>query len=285
LPELERLFSTQMLAALPLIRPPIVHHDGRSRPARGLIEPLRRLHTTLALGDMLDGNRENLPRTILLVSPDAGDGRSTLIANLARVQADAGDRVAVIEADFRRPTLTRLLDVSEGNGLAEVLAGKVEPSVAMQRVPSSSAGLEASPAEAPGRIDTVAGAQSTGSGWVLLSGGPVANPPAALASEAMTDLLRTMREDFDYVLIDAPPPLEVSDVIPLFHQVDGILILARLGHTREVSVERLALLLARSATVPILGVVANCAPRRDIQRYGFVWAPVAPSRRRKLIGR
>jgi tyrosine-protein kinase len=285
LPELERLFSTQILAALPTVRPPVVRRDGRSRPAKGLIEPLRRLHTTLALGDMLDGNRENVPRTILVVSPDAGDGRSMLIANLARVQADAGDRVAVIEADFRRPTLKRLLDVSEGNGLAEVLAGKVELSVAMQRVPSSSSGLEAAPAEGPGRIDTIANAESPGSAWVLLSGGPVANPPAALGSEAMTDLLRTTREDFDYVLIDAPPPLEVSDAIPLFHQVDGILVLARLGHTREVSVERLALLLARSATVPLLGVVANCAPRTDIQRYGFVWAPVAPSRRRKLIGR
>jgi Mrp family chromosome partitioning ATPase len=281
LAEVEALFHTQILAALPTVKAPVLRPDGVRAPAKSLVEPLRRLQTTLQLGDMLDGPRERGPRMILFVSADAGDGRSTLVANLARVQADGGARVAIVEADFRRPTQARLLDVSGPNGLAEVLAGKVDVGVAMQSVKASFHGLDGEPAGADGVLES----DRSGSVSVLLSGGPVANPPALLASDAMAELLRSLAEDFDYVLIDAPPPLEVSDVMPLLPRVDGIVFVARIGHTRDVSAERLAELLGRTASAPLLGVVANCVPRKDIQRYGFAWALSAPGRRRKPIGR
>jgi Mrp family chromosome partitioning ATPase len=87
------------------------------------------------------------------------------------------------------------------------------------------------------------------------------------------------------VLIDAPPPLEVSDAMPLLPAVDGVLMVARIGHTRDVSAQRLAQLLGRTASAPVLGAVVNCVPRKDIERYGFTWAPAGPGGRRKLIGR
>jgi Mrp family chromosome partitioning ATPase len=97
-------------------------------------------------------------------------------------------------------------------------------------------------------------------------------------------MLRSIADEFDYMLIDAPPPLEVSDVVPLLPVVDGVLIVARVGHTRDVSARRLAQLLRSTASAPLLGVVANCVPRKDIKRYGFASAPTAPRQRRKLIG-
>ncbi len=85
----------------------------------------------------------------------------------------------------------------------------------------------------------------------------------------MQELLRSAAADFDYVLVDAPPPLQVSDVMPLLRTVDGIVLVARLEHTREASAERLAQLLARTSAAPVLGVIANCASRADLRRYGF----------------
>ncbi|HEX8715210.1 MAG TPA: hypothetical protein VF706_06530, partial [Solirubrobacteraceae bacterium] len=75
-------------------------------------------------------------------------------------------------------------------------------------------------------------------------------------------------DDFDYVLIDAPSPLEVSDVIPLLKLVDGVVVVARAGHTRETSAQRLVQVLGQ-AGAPVLGTVANCLARKEIERYGF----------------
>jgi succinoglycan biosynthesis transport protein ExoP len=117
--------------------------------------------------------------------------------------------------------------------------------------------------------------------FVLTSGEAIANPPALLASRTMSELLSSIAEDFDRVLIDAPPPLEVSDVMPLLHSVDGLLLVARVGHTRVTSAQRLAELLRRTASAPVLGVVANHVKRSDIERYGFSWKASRKRRRRK----
>ncbi|HLL91779.1 MAG TPA: hypothetical protein VK252_02475, partial [Solirubrobacteraceae bacterium] len=120
---------------------------------------------------------------------------------------------------------------------------------------------------------------------VLVGGGAVANPPALLAGGSMSNLLRSVADEFDYVLIDAPPPLEVSDAMPLLSAVDGIVMVARIGHTRDLAAKRLAQLLGRTASAPLIGAVVNCVPRKDIERYGFSWAPADSGARRKLIGR
>jgi len=285
LSRIEAVFGTQILAALPAVRSPTVRPDGRRAPARSLLEPLRRLQTTLQLGDMLELGPERAPRVILFLSADAGDGNSSIIANLARVQADGGERVAIIEADFRRPTQAVLLDVSGPYGLADALTGKVPAADAWQAVKlTSPADDAAGPADGASAVSTVVESPATGSVSVLVGGGTVSNPPALLAGAAMAELILSARETYDYVLIDAPPPLEVSDAMPLLQRVDGVVLVARIGHTRDSSAERLAQLLRRTASAPLLGAVGNCVPRRDVERYGFTWAPVE-QRRRKLIGR
>jgi Mrp family chromosome partitioning ATPase len=215
-----------------------------------------------------------------VLSPDAGDGRSTLIADLALVQRDAGQRVAVVEADFRRPVQAKLLDVASPAGLGQVLTGTLGLDDAMQRVASVNAGVSVD-ASVPGAdVATAVQTPSQGCISVLTSGEAVANPSALLASRSMSGLLGSIAEDFDHVLIDAPPPLEVSDVMPLLHSVDGIVIVARLGHTRETSAQRLADLLRRTSSAPVLGVVANHVARSDIERYGYSSTPGRKRRRR-----
>jgi Mrp family chromosome partitioning ATPase len=284
LADVERVYKGRILAALPTVKHPVRRPGGEFGPARSHLEPLRRLHTTLQLGDMLAQRGGGGPRTILFLSADAGDGRSTIVANLARVQREAGQRVAVIEADFRRPVLSRLLDVEGARGLEDVLSGRLTFREAVQSAgPITGA---PSPEPAPDAAQTATGPlvptllESSGAGClsVLTSGGAASNPPALLASAAMAELLRSAAEDYDFVLIDVPSLLEVSDAMPLLGLVDGMIIVARLGHTRENSAQRLTDLLASTTSPPLLGLVANCVPRRDIERYGFSWAP-APARR------
>jgi Mrp family chromosome partitioning ATPase/capsular polysaccharide biosynthesis protein len=270
LSSLESVFAVQTLAGFPKVRRPIVHRDGEPAPSRFLVEPLRRLHTSLQLAVTPDPRRSRASRTVLFVSADAGDGKSTLLADLALVARDSGERVVVVEANFRRPAQARLLGVDGAQGLAEVLTGKLTASQAMQRVqPIAPAEL----AEPPGAVSsaptaTIVQSLDTSSLFLLAGGGSVANPPALLGHAAMADLLRSLAEEFDYVLIDAPSPLEVSDAIPLLRLVDGVVIVARAAHTRETSAQRLVQLLAQSDVRP-LGIAANCLRRGEMERFGF----------------
>jgi Mrp family chromosome partitioning ATPase len=281
---IESVFQSQVLVGLPKVGRPIVRREGQPAPSRFLLEPLRRLHTVVQLGVAPEPDRQNSSRVIVCTSADAGDGKSTLIADLALVQRDAGERVAVVEANFRRPVLAKLLGVDGAFGLAEVLAGTLSVEDAMQRVlPTHSAPVPDAVGSAVA-VATAVESRSKGSLFVLAGGGPAANPPALLAQGAIVDVLRSLAEDFDYVLIDAPSPLEVSDVMPLLNIVDGIVIVARLAHTREPSAQRLVQLLAHTPHAPVLGLVANCVSRAEAGRYGFssVNGWVRPGR---LIGR
>ncbi|MGD0452055.1 MAG: Wzz/FepE/Etk N-terminal domain-containing protein [Solirubrobacteraceae bacterium] len=287
----EAAFQTHLLSALPSVRRPILRRDGRLSASKPLAEPLRRLYTSLQLagtaGHSPNGSARSIddrgvsPRSILFLSADAADGKSTIVAALALVQRDAGRRAAVVEADFRRPVQAKLLDVSGHQGLAEALSGTLELDEAMQ--PADSAPGEPS-AHSPGSAaspSTVLQSQETGAVSVLV-GRNADDSPGLMVDHRMADLLDSLTGEFDNVLIDAPSPLEVSDVLPLLSMVDGVVLVARVGHTRERSAQRLVQLLARTPCAPILGVVANDVPRADLERYGFVASHGA---RRWLSGR
>jgi Mrp family chromosome partitioning ATPase len=280
---IDEVFPSPILAAMPKVTRPITDRDGSPAPSRILLEPLRRMHTSLQLAGKLDGGGHPSARVLLFISPDPGDGKSTLVADLALVQRDAGERVAVVEANFRRPRQARLLGVDDARGLADVLAGTVALEDAMQRVFPAQAAAAADPTETGQAVATAVEARS-GSLFLLAGGRSVLNPPAVMAQPGMRGLLETLEADFDYVLIDAPSPLEFSDVMPLLGLVQGIVVVLRVGHTREMAAQRLSGLLAQSSSAPVLGTVANCVGRADSERYGFsardgrVWSG-------KLIGR
>ena len=298
---IEEAFQTQVLAALQAVKHPLIVSDGHPTPAYVLREALWRLQATLRLAGggnnrahadaAAPGNGSgSAPRTILCVSADAGDGKSTLVAALALAWGEAGERVAVVEADFRRPVQGRLLGLGGSGGLADVLTGMLPLEGAMQSVsllrPEAGVGVGSLPLPAnPGGTATVV--QSAGSVSVLVGGTGVANPPALLGSAAATELISSLREDFDHVLIDAPSPLQVSDAVPLLGAVDGVLIVARAGYTRTTAAQRLVQLLQRTPCAPVLGVVVNAVPIRDIKAHGIHADGVQRRRglRHNLIGR
>lgn len=270
LTDIETVFDAPVLTAVPSVRRPIIYSNGQPMPAAALREPLRRLHTTLQLDSASESiNQRPPPRLVLFTSADAGDGKSTLAAGLALIQCEAGERVAIVESDLRRPVQAELLGVDGSRGLAEVLAGAVTFRDATQMVSTLPAETNDFPVPPNDGTATTLQSSVTGSVSVLPGGGTVANPPALLAGRAMPMLLRSIAEEFDFVLIDAPPPLEVSDVLPLLSMVDAIVMVARVGHTGETSARRLVDLFSRAPHAPVIATVANDASRTDVEAFGF----------------
>jgi Mrp family chromosome partitioning ATPase len=257
-----------LLAAMPKVRRPIVRRDGQPpRPSARLVEPLRRLESALR-PPAPKASSDRSDRISVFVSPDPGDGKSTIVADLALALRDAGERVVIVEANFRRPIQNRLLGLEGQGRLAAVLAGRLESEEATQRVMPALA-AQAPHEDAAGR--GVATAVETGVGSLFVLGGDrsVANPPALLGQESVGELLRSLAERFDHVLVDAPSPLEVSDVLALLGAVDQIVVVARVGNSREVSARRLRELLQRPSYAPVAGVVVNCVAPKELKRYGF----------------
>jgi polysaccharide biosynthesis transport protein len=266
----ETVTGLPLLSAMPKVRRPIVAGAGQSpRPSAHLLEPLRRLQAGLRLTDAsaTGAASANPPRIILFVSPDPGDGKSTIVADLALVQRDAGERVVVVEANFRRPVQNRLLGIEGEGRLGSVLAGQLDVDGGAQRVIPAASAAAAGEAS-PGGTATAVQAR-VGSLFVLGGDRSVANPPALLERQAVGELLRSLAETFDYVLVDVPSPLEVSDAMPLLGIVDRIVVVARVGHTREASAQRLRQLLGGASSAPVAGVVANFVADSELKRYGF----------------
>jgi capsular polysaccharide biosynthesis protein len=211
LAEIEAVFKAPILSALPSVRRPLVSSGGQSVSANALREPIRRLHMGLKLGaaNVAGGGPGMRPRSILFVSADPGDGKSTIVANLSLVQRDSGEGVAVIEADFRRPVQARLLGVQSAHGLADVLEGRLPLEAALQHVgpPLPPGGVEPTAAGSV-VLATLVESPNRGSLSVLLGDTSVANPPALLSRPEMSELVRSMADDFDSVLVDAPVPLQ-----------------------------------------------------------------------------
>jgi Mrp family chromosome partitioning ATPase len=271
---IEHAFQSQILTALPVARRPIVAQDGGPAPSRLMREPLRRLHVgvTMSTSNAPGGGASGGPRSILFISADPGDGKSTVAAGLALVEREADERVTVVEADFRRPVQARLLKLHGSEGLADVIEGRLSLDGASQRVgpirPAGSARSDGADATAPAGVATLVGS-SAGSVSVLLGGTDVSDPPALLARQSAAEIVVALAEENDRVLVDGPAPLSFADVVPLLGVVDGILIVARVGHTTETSAQRLMQLLTRSGSAPVLGVVANAVPKREISKHGL----------------
>jgi capsular exopolysaccharide synthesis family protein len=181
-------------------------------------------------------------RTIVIVSPAPGDGKTTTARHLAEAAARLGSRVLLVEADLRQPTLGKQLDIPPGPGLAGVLIGAIAMGEATQAVE-----LKAAPGEG-----------TTGRTLDVLPAGSVLppNPGELLASRGMDTVLERAKSTYDFVVIDTPPLTAVSDAFPLLTKVDGVVVVGWIGRSRRDDAEKLHQVLAGSGA-PLLGVIAN----------------------------
>ncbi len=181
-------------------------------------------------------------KTVLITSPSAGDGKSTMATNLALAMAQAGQKCVVIDCDFRKPMLHQIFECKQKPGLSDVLSGQAKLDDVLRD--SSEANLK------------------------LIPSGPVpVNPSELLNSKACMELIKELAERFDRVIIDSPPVMPVTDARILGALCDITLLVLRADKsTRKASQQARDGLLSVGAN--ILGVVVNDVhPRKGY--YGY----------------
>lgn len=239
LPQLERQTGRRGLALVP--------DSGRRRPlARAVVEkPLgaaaeavRGLLTALLLSDL-----DRPPRTVMLTSARTGEGKTALACALARTAARGGRRVLLVDADLRRPGVTQALEMAEGSGLAELLAGTADASAAIRRD----------------------GASPHGAGLHVLAAGRAQHPGTLLESERFAALLGELGQGYDLVVIDAPPVLAVADARALARRVDATVLAVRWARTPMASVQH-ALKQLDDAGAEVAGLALT---RVDLRRHAL----------------
>ncbi|WP_435011793.1 polysaccharide biosynthesis tyrosine autokinase (plasmid) [Tundrisphaera lichenicola] len=215
------------IAPLPDLRAGEDGNDEKSeqRLAR-FVQSLDHLRVALC-----EGGLSGEGRCVMITSATGGEGKTTLAAHLAARCANARTSTLLIDADMRRASLGRLLDVPPGPGLADVLAGDV--------------------AFEDATITVQAG------GFHFLSAGITGRDPSrVLKSTRLSELLGRLRQQYDLVIIDTPPILPVADALIIGRWADGAVMAARFDASRMPLVERANRQLA-TAGIPVLGVVVN----------------------------
>lgn len=281
--DLERSYGEPLLAVLPHTDAPAQLLGESSALGADFREPFRVLQTNIALAAV-----DAPPRTIVISSAMPGEGKSTVVRNLALAICESGRSVAVVDLDLRHPALARLFGVRLGPGMTDVLRRDAELKDVSVRVGTTLPSVyELVAGERPAAI-TKNGSNGHGprvpesTGMTLVLGGArPANPPAVLASERLAEVLDELRASYDVVLIDSAPVLAVSDTVPLLRYADAAVIVGRLGETTRDTAKRLREFLARVPELNWLGVVANDLPRTDAGAYGYGYYGVddQPSKR------
>ncbi len=219
-------------------RPLIVHADPRSPRA----ESFRTLRTNIQFLAVSD-TAEPKGRSFVISSAGPSEGKSTTAANLAIALSQSGLRVALVDGDLRLPKIAEYMGLEGGAGLTDVLIGRVEITEVLQRW---------------GRDQL----------FVLPSGKVPPNPSELLGSKAMEDLLKQMMGHFDYVIVDAPPLLLVTDAAVLAKRTNGALLVAASGSTKKAELASAVRSLA-AAGGALQGVIVTMLPTKGPDSYGY----------------
>ena len=277
----EKYFGLPVLAEVPKFRRFIrrkmslaTHFD----PASPHAEAFRLLEAGITLArspiDPSSGNgrkakRADPPETILVTSPGPGDGKSTVVSNLAAVMAQLGKQVLIVSCDFYRPAISRVLGLQSRKGLSNALTPK-----AGQRKQSGMS----SPRQR--LLEQVIVKSKLERVWVIPSGPSPRNPAELLASDDMQQLLSEAREAFDVTLLDTAPILSASDATHLFSQTEAVVVVARAGKTSFEQAQRTSELIERFGA-PAIGTVLNRADTILQVRRNYRAPAYLPKRRKR----
>ena len=199
-------------------------------------ESYRRIKTALEFA-----NVDKHPQVIQVCSSMQGEGKSVTVLNIAATYAEDGKKVIVVDLDFRRPKLHRSFRVENKNGVTDVLAGHLK--------------LEEAIKHGDNGIDC------------LNRGEKAPYPTAVLGSENMAKLFEELRKQYEYIIVDCPPILAVSDAAIISRLCDGCLFVISQAKTEKAAAKESVKIL-RENGVNILGVVFdNISAKRGNYYY------------------
>jgi len=177
-------------------------------PKSSFAESYRAIRTALLLS-----STEDHPKTFVVTSPLPSEGKTATISNLAVTLTQAGKRVVIIDADLRKPRQHKIFNIKNINGLTNYLTSNIELRSILKETP----------------IPLLS----------LINAGPVPpNPSELLGSEKMAGLLARLKDGFDYIFVDTPPILAVTDAIVLAPRTDGMILIIWGGKTPREALKR-----------------------------------------------
>jgi exopolysaccharide transport family protein len=222
------------LASAPDAASPLLHRGV----SPGFGEALRTLRTNVLFSSTADGGQ-----SLVVTSSGPGEGKTVVATNLALALAQTGQRVLLIDADMRRPRVHEVLDQRQEPGLSNVLTGDTKYD------------------------DSVLEVENTGLS-VLTAGHMPPNPVELLGSKRFTDLLDTLKRRFDWVVVDTPPVMAVTDAPVVAHSADGVVFVVGSEMTSR-SVAQTAVEQLTAANARVLGAVLN---RVDLDHDGYYYS-------------
>ena len=210
-------------------------------PSSPIAESFRTLRTSVLLS-----TAPRPPQTILVTSSQPGEGKTSTSLNLALSLAQRGGQVLIVDGDLRKASIGHALSLTERKGLSGVLTGAHKLEETLIRI------------------------ESLSNLWVLAAGPHPPNPAELLSSPTMEQLLKDLRQQFDFIVLDSPPLLAFTDAIVLSTLVDGIVLVAESGVTPRSALTRSYRML-QDAGGKVLGTVVNKMDIRTDGYYGYTY--------------
>lgn len=223
---------------------PLLIASLRDRPAGEMVTSLEQIMPWVLFRESLDLVYKNIQllstttrvRSLVVTSALAGEGKSTIALGLAMSAARLHQRVLLIDADLRRPSLHQQLDLPNDQGLSTLLAGEtMMPNKRHIQISSLYTDVPIS---------------------VLTSGPPPTDPAKLLSSQRMSELMVFFEQSYDLVVVDAPPALGIVDAMLAASFCDGVVLVERIGQVTRTDLTQATAMLNKHR---VIGVVANGA--------------------------
>ena len=212
------------------------HLVSLKNPKSRSAEAFRTLRTNIQFSSL-----DNELKSIVVTSSGSGEGKSTILSNLAITMAESGKRVIIVDCDLRKPSIHKKMGVTNSVGLTNVLVQNMLKEDCIVESPVKNL-------------------------YILTSGPVPPNPAELLGTKKMRDFIEELKNEFDVILIDAPPVLAVTDAQILSTIADGVIFVASYGEAQKNALVDAKQLIDKVGG-KIIGIVFNKVPE-EVSGYG-----------------